>query len=980
MIFLKTIKAHGFKSFANPITINFNNNLIGIVGPNGSGKSNINDAIRWVMGEQSAKQLRGDSMEDVIFNGSDLKKPMNMAEVTLIFLNHDRRFSLNFAEISITRRIYRSDRSGEYLINGERSRLKDVQKLAMEAGISKSSLSIISQGTVTKLAEAKPEELRDFLDEAAGVSKYKKHKQESLRKLMRTNENLEKISLLVNELEIQVKPLEKQANKASEFLKYKKDLEKIEVALLAQEIKKSNGLIKVDQEKLTTLNNDKTFLESEVTKLETKLNALNQIKFNSEKEINNFQKELNHVSESIQNLEIELVRREESAKNKISNSSLTNNEKEIKTLEREIKSSKNKIDSLEERIKVIEINLSKLNDKIINLNKLEEDNQEELNNVNREKNIIETKIELLNENLKEKSFLHPGVKIILKHKESFKGIYDILMNLIDFKDDYKIAIENCLSHNFQYIVCQSADSAQKAVAFLKRNRAGKATFLPINNLIVRHIKEDDNIIIENSPGFINFINNLIEINSKYKKAIDFLTNRIILVDNLKNAIELSKRLKSRYRIVTLEGDLIFPGGTINGGFSKSKINSNKHIKNEIEKHNVKLKEIVEKFKILNSEKTTLNNDNLSVKEKYQETYALFAQVRENHKLSLLSFERLANKYEMISENKINDIVNINDGERQKVSILYKRKDTLVTNIQSQRNNLLTNAQEVQKLELKLTSGNSKIRQLVSQTSELKVLINKLDATINSNLLRLNNVYKLTFEHAIENYQLDIEIIIARKQVNELILKIEKIGNVNIDAISRYAEVKERYDHLLKNSNEIKAAKLEIEKAIKSMDELMLQQFSQMIIDVRLYFAKTFKVMFSGGKADLKYSDPENILDSGIEIIAQPPGKTVKSLTLFSGGEKSLIVISLLFAILESRHLPLVILDEAEAPLDEANVARYGSYLKNFAKHTQFIVVTHRPGTMECMEVLYGATMQSAGITKMVSVKLKDAIELSEKKD
>ncbi len=980
MNFLKTIKAHGFKSFANPITINFDHNLIGVVGPNGSGKSNINDAIRWVMGEQSAKQLRGNSMEDVIFNGSALKKAMNMAEVTLTFSNHNKIFSLNYNEISITRRLYRNDRGGEYLINGVRARLKDVQKLAMEAGISKSSLSIISQGTVSKLAEAKPEEFRDFLDEAAGVSKYKKHKVESLRKLARTNDNLEKINIIITELETQIKPLAKQASKASEYLKHKKDLEKIEIAFLAQEINEANLSFKKNSTEIKTLNTNKINLDALTSNFEIQINAATQSKFKIEKTIADLQNKLNDNNENLKNLEIELARQEEAQKYAIKNNQQLNvDQKIIKELEHNIKLAKKNIDSVEERIQLIEKKLSDLNSEIEISNSDQDNLTEKVNNFNRDLNILETKKHLAQDQLAQESFLFPGVKIILKHKASFDGVFDILNNLISYENQYSLVIQNCLSHNLQNIITKNSQSAKNVVAFLKRNRAGKATFIPLNDIKIRHLPDQAMIIANNTPGFINTVNNIVKIASKFQKAIDFLTNRIFVIDNLTNAIELNKRLNSQYRIVTLEGDMIFPGGTISGGFNKLKANNQQAIKHNITNLELEISNVKTNSASENKALTNLKQVNLKLKENYQEKYFVLAQLRENHKLSSINFEKLITQYETSSNNKANDLVYIKDDKSQKLSFLHKVQDQIVSDIKGQRNEGLKTAKLIQDFELKLVSSNHKTKKIMENISVFKIANNKSSLIINNNVQRLNDHYKLTFEYAFANYKLITSLEEARKNVSILIEAINKIGNVNIDAITEYAEVKSRHDHLSKNADEINKAKKEIETAIKNMDTEMLKRFSQLMIDVRVNFQKVFKIMFGGGVADLKYSDPNDPLNSGIEIIVQPPGKSIKTLTLFSGGEKSLIVISLLFAILETRHLPLVILDEAEAPLDEANVARYGKYLQNFSEHTQFIVVTHRPGTMEYLNVLYGATMPSAGITKMVSVKLKDALELAETK-
>ncbi len=978
MNFLKTIKAHGFKSFANPITINFDHNLIGVVGPNGSGKSNINDAIRWVMGEQSAKQLRGNNMEDIIFNGSALKKPMNMAEVTLIFSNHNRIFSLNFDEISITRRIYRNDRVGEYFINGVKSRLKDVQKLAMEAGISKSSLSIISQGTVSKLAEAKPEEFRDFLDEAAGVSKYKKHKIESLRKLARTNENLEKINILIEELGKQKEPLSKQAAKATEYLKHKNNLEEIEVSFLASDINELDQNLKINNVKIKNWDDEHNDLNATVTNLEIRLNALNQAKFKNEKTINSLQNDLNNNSETINELKIELVREEEKRKHDINKSTkLTLNEKEVKILENNIKNTKNNLDILDERITTIKNDLELLNENINNSNQEKEVLLDEVNALNRNLNINNTKILMLKDNLSKRDFLFPGVKIILQHKESLPGIHNIINNLISYDPKYQIAIQNCLANNLQNIVCKDSHSAKGAVAFLKRNRAGKATFIPINDVKIRHLQEQDPIIASNTRGFIDTINNIIKIDNKYKKVINFLTNRIFLTDNLTNAIELNKRLNSRYRIITLEGDAIFPGGTISGGFNKLKVNDSQTIKNDILKFKNEIEETKNSLNLKNKELSDFTQTNLKLKEHYQEKYVLSATLYEKQKIARLDLDRLTEKYKSISNKKIDDLIHIKDSKNQKLSFLNKQQDKIVSNIKSQRSENLTTAKSIQNLELKLTSKNTKVKKIIEESSSLKIANNKFQVLIQNHVERLNSHYKLTFEYARDNYKSTIPIEDARVKIKELRSILDKIGNVNIDAISEYEVIKKRFDHLTKNVAEINKAKNEIETSVKSLDTLMLEKFSSLLIDVRLNFKKVFKIMFGGGDADLKYSDPEDALNSGIEIIVQPPGKSVKTLTLFSGGEKSLIVISLLFSILEARHLPLVILDEAEAPLDESNVARYGQYLKNFSEHTQFIVVTHRAGTMEYLNILYGATMQSAGITKIVGVKLKDAINLSE---
>lgn len=1185
-MFLKRLDVVGFKSFAERVSIDFVPGVTAVVGPNGSGKSNITDSIRWVLGEQSAKSLRGAKMEDIIFSGSDSRKALNMAEVTLTLDNDDHFLPLDYHEVSVTRRVYRSGDS-EFFINKQACRLKDIVDLFLDSGLGREAFSIISQGKVEEILSSKAEERRTIFEEAAGVLKYKSRKKKAEYKLAETQENLNRVTDILNELENQIEPLKMQASIAKDYLDKKNELEKSEVALIvyeieelyqkweqlkkelqkhqdleiemstnlqkqelqieewkqkiqhldesinelqqvllvtSEELEKLEGKKEVLKERKKNATKNKSQLEDNQIELEKQLSGLKEKEDQARQILSDYMQEVSSdeqklvekqkqfaeidgdIDEKIERIKseyIELLNQQAASKNELSYLTEQLNQQKLKQSRLEHDNAKFLQDRLVILDKKLELEkkLAEIQETIQGQIKTFREEQIKLEQAKGKYQKSETMLyksyqflqqtksrkEMLEEMQEDYAGYFQGVKEILKAKnDKLQGIEGAIAELIQVPKEYELAIEIALGGATQHIVVENEENARAAIQYLKKQSFGRATFLPLTVMKERNIADYQIKLIGEHPSYIGIAADLIDYLPKFDAVIKNVLGTVIVTKDLKGANELAKILQFKYRLVTLDGDVVNPGGSMTGGAVKQKSNSLLSRARELETITIKLGEMEEKtaqaekqVKILkqeiqememnisvlreNGEKLRYNeqlvlseirqieleeknlNERLSIYDQEMELYRedqlkMTARITELNKiipeinaqitqfdedikrmseqkndqkntLELLQTEItdlkvvLASKKQLLS-NQQEKLTQINLDYEEKFNQLQEIvADLALLNEEMNSNHFgeaeldeaskekLQNKQDIiklisrqreQRLEIqtKLEDKEREDKELRRQHKQLndalkdeEVKINRLDVDLENRLSHLSEEYFLTFEAAKEKYPLLHEVNEVRKQVKLIKLAIEELGTVNLGAIDEFERISGRFNFLNEQKADLLEAKNTLYKVIDEMDEEMKKRFISTFNSVNEHFETVFKSLFGGGRADLQLTDPNDLLHTGVEIVAQPPGKKLQNLGLLSGGERALTAIALLFSILQVRPVPFCVLDEVEAALDEANVNRFAQFLKKFSDHTQFIVITHRKGTMEEADVLYGVTMQELGVSKLVSVRLEESKEL-----
>ncbi|MFC0188925.1 chromosome segregation protein SMC [Fictibacillus aquaticus] len=1185
-MFLKRLDVAGFKSFADKIQVDFVPGVTAVVGPNGSGKSNISDAVRWVLGEQSAKSLRGSKMEDIIFAGSDGRKQLNVAEVTLTLDNEDQHLPLEYSEVSVTRRVYRSGDS-EYLINKQPCRLKDIVDLFMDSGLGREAYSIIGQGRIEEILSSKPEERRKIFEEAAGVLKYKTRKQKAEQKLSETQDNLNRVEDILHELENQVEPLKIQASMAKDYLEKKEELTEIETALLVHEIEELH--IKWEQQSVLVdeLKEKEKSASSFVKEGEALIEATRTEMQQLDESINEIQEALLSASESLEKLEGKrevlkerkrnydqnknaMIQQIKDYKNKqdalrtsiesgrqvlderkkillatqeelrIQQKRLVFSEKNIEEEMERLKSDyfeklneqtsvKNEMRYLEEQLK-LQLNkngrldeenaqfttlreevVSKKAEVLKNCQSSEEQLKEKMEAFQTLKSLISkrekeydtsqqklyqayqyiqqyrSKKEMLESMQDDYAGFMQGVKEVLKAKDKkLSGIEGAVAELVNVPADLETAIETALGASMQHVVTDNEQSAMKAIQYLKQHRFGRATFLPLSVIKERFVSSADETNAASSSSFVGTAANLVSFDVKYKKVIASLLGNVIIAKNLQGANEIAKLVHYRYRIVTLEGDVVSPGGSMTGGSIKQKNNSLLGRQRELEELTEKLsvmesqtfgaeekvkkqktelesarselemlreegeqlrfeenerksrlreieleeKTLNERLKLYDREKESFATEKkgaedrlrflqnelaVSIKavkeldvqiqelsEQKKQQQSSFAQTQETvtalkvkcaeleqqmlsqlEKVDRLEDESKNNEAQLketeedfwMLEEEMNSNSSGEDYLEKQIQQKRHEKHGSLTLISERRKDRLEKLQIVEENESGLKEAKRQLKQLSEGLKTEEISLNRLDVELENRLNILSAEYSLSFEGAKSQHILTIPAKEARKKVKLIKLSIAELGSVNLGAIEEYDRVKERFEFLTSQRDDLNEAKETLYGVISEMDEEMKKRFEESFTQIRSHFGVIFSELFGGGKADLVLTQPENMLATGVDIFAQPPGKKLQHLALLSGGERALTAIALLFAILKVRPVPFCILDEVEAALDDANVNRFATYLKLFSKETQFIVVTHRKGTMEEADVLYGVTMQESGISKLVSVKLEETREL-----
>lgn len=971
-MFLKRIEIQGFKSFADRVNITFDHSITGVVGPNGCGKSNIVDAIRWVLGEQSVKSLRGSAMTDVIFTGSELRRSVNFAEVTLVFDNSDRSFDLAFDEVEITRRLHRQNSEAEYLINKTPCRLKDILSLTMDSGIGRDSLSLISQGTITSFSEAKPIDRRGIFEEAAGVAKYRKRKDEAVSKLEKTQVNLERINDIYLELQKQVYPLKKAAQKAKIYQEKKERLEKIEITVLSDQITLLKSEVENAQNELNELQAKEALLEASI-----QVNENNNMLAKSELhqldlQIHTLQEDLIRVVNEIQTLETRKIEIDEKRKYTLE---VGNQEEKTNQLLSLLEEAKREYEDREQRLNQLTLDIQNLTARSIEINrKLIDQNtkcEESSSKLNRASNRLEVA-----KNLESRPYMNQmGVQAIMNAQQSLVGVFGVVSKLLTPLVGYEEAIGVALGGALYHIVTKDEESARNAINFLKRNESGRATFLPMTVLFNRFISREHQIVCDNTTGYLGTADVFVKCESKFDIVKSSLLANVIVCDTLENGNHLAKLLNYQYKIVSLEGDVIHRGGSMTGGRQKDN-HSPLSITKEINELKVRIEEYQNELKLhqdglfdLNSRKSDLESDLL-------EKRIAAAQLEPVLEAKRAKYERLKDDLDQIAPNLQQDSQSFEEDLIDLLNKAYFKRDEYTGQLKSKRELRLKNSQETERRELQIRQQRRDLNSLQIIKRDIEIQSTRQSTNIENLMNRLSHDYQMTYEFSLTIPRVD-GVENAVEEVNQLRSEIESLGNINMTAPQEYEAVNERYELLKKQYDEINESKEKILALILDLDTIMVEQFKDMLDKINAELPEVIQAMFGGGKAYLALENPEDLLNSGIEIHVQPPGKSIKNMRLFSGGEKSLIAISVLFAILKARHVPLCVFDEVEAALDQANVERFAAYLKKFSSSTQFIVLTHRSGTMAQCDVLFGVTMGNSGVSQMLKVRLSDAMMMAE---
>ncbi len=942
-MFLKRMEVRGFKSFAHPTTIEFTDGLTVVVGPNGSGKSNINDAFKWVLGEASKKNLRANDATDMIFSGSDNEKPADFAEVTLIFNNEERILDIDYNEVAITRRSYRQDKQNDYYINKTLVRRRDVKDLFLGTGLGNTDLSIISQGSVTKVTESKPHELRELLNEAAGVSRYQSQKEEAVRKLDKVTQSLDIFSVKLKELEKQVGPLKKKKEIAEKYLGIKEELAKIELPIIKQDLTKNVELREKYNLDIENSAANKELSTDKLTQIEAKLKELQQTIMDLDNELYSLQTKQNEMNQQSLITEQD-ANGLESAINKA-----VKGIKDIKDIEAE---TLEKQDTLNARLKELrkeEFDLNSTRDKL-------------------SQQINRAEYEITKSNTSRSGAVSRGTQAILDNKEIFDKVYGTVNDLVSFDKKFETAVMSSVGNKLNNLVVSDENAVKETISFLKANKAGTATIIPAEKVKPRNIPAEYENAIKGIEGFQGTIASILKTDKKYKNVVKSIGGHLLVFDVIETALEAAKLLGYKYEIVTLDGDQIFSGFTVKGGsnIKGGKVAGLKNVLADLRKQH----EAIKSNYYNKQEEIQSVRDSLS-----------FASTELNRSQDRVAFlesnlQKMLEQYRATTGKEFDMAAFENSEEYISKDLSLEQINSRIKSIQVQKQNLqkeIMNKQD-EEHELRITWSEA-----VDMNTEATIGLNNVVSAIQKDIEILNKDYKMTFE----NLQLKAvpELEVSVEKAAELRAKfrqeISKLGFVDFDAIDSYEELFETYEELKENVTDLKESRDKLLSTIDTMDNQMITQFKDIFGKVNERFQSVFSTLFRGGKATMHFTEPDNILETGVTIEAQLPGKTIKSLSLYSGGEKSLISLSLIFAINEVRKLPILMLDEVEAALDEANVDRFARFAKKLNDVTQIVITSHRPGTMEQADVLYGVTMQVKGITNIVSVKLADAMELAE---
>ena len=976
-MYLKSIRLDGFKSFANKTIFEFKKGITAIVGPNGSGKSNIVDAIRWVLGEQSIKSLRGgNGMSDVIFNGSDAKEGLNKATVALIFDNTDHYLNSEYSELEVKRSIYRSGES-EYFINNNKVRLKDIQELFIDSGISTESFNIISQGSVTDIVNSKPLERRVIFESAAGVLKYKKRKEESLRKLDKTQDNLNSINLVINELDTTITPLKDQAEVAKKYLDLSNELKNQEISITAKDIFDLNNELK-------NIKKQKEELQNKIEKMHTitsnsEIDKLKLDIYKIDDELNIKNKQLIELTEEISELASEKRITEERVKFEYSDDVIKTNLIKLKedelSLIKQIEVSNDEIDIINGNIKEKENSFNNKNNELKSIYSKKTSLNNDINEFVKERFTLENKIEILEANILNNERIPKSVQNILNNKR-LDGIHNTIGNIIDIPNDYLICTDVVLGSNSSFLIVDDENSAKMAITYLKDNNLGRATFLPMNIIKSRYL--NDSIInrLKQINGYVGILSDLIKYDCKYQNIIENQLGNVVVAANIDAMNLIAKILEYKYRIVSLDGSIIYAGGSISGGVNTkfSNLNQKKDLANyqalvediniKIDKYNEELNILNNEYDILNNNCNILSNELISLNAKRESKMNILDELENNLKNTKKDIEGLTGLNNKSIDSKLEKMM-------VRLNTLNTNKEKLEHNINELKLKKDGINNELSLLEEKTKEANNEYKLISNELNKCSVSEGVINVKLDNLLLFLNEEYNITYEYALNNYNIEIDSNNVRNIVKKLKNDIKCLGDVNTGSIKEYERLNTRYEFLINQKKDLELSIENLYQIISDMDNIMTEKFKNTFTKVQEEFSKIFKVMFQGGTGKLELTNPDDYLNTGIDMIIVPPGKKINNPQSLSGGEKSLTAICLLFAILNVSYVPFIVLDEVEAALDEANVDLFGEYLNTKKENNQYILITHKKRMMEYADVLYGITMQNAGISKVVGVKLEN---------
>lgn len=1184
-VYLKRIEIAGFKSFADKTVIDFENSVTAVVGPNGSGKSNITEAIRWVLGEQSAKSLRGGKMPDIIFAGSDSRKPLNVAEVTVLLDNNDHYLPLDYQEISVTRR-YRRTGESDFFINKQPCRLKDIQELFLDSGLGKESFSIISQGKVEAIFSSKPEDRRGIFEEAAGVLKYKQRKKKAEQKLFETEDNLSRVQDIIYELQEQLTPLAEQSEIAKKFLQLKEELTQTDIALMITEINVAKKEWEEKQTQLTQFNQELTKLATHIQSQEAVLSEKRKQNAKKDRQIEKGQQSLLALSERLKQAEgqkdvliertkhtqkstqeyqaslaeaqkkvahfeelqekltketteketeiqeaqqqlmktqQELEKYQKSTKELLSElrdqyvdlmQEQANVGNELKYLERQYlqetsksKQTLAKQSEVEASVLALSSQKQELSEKQANLQQALVKNQHELEEVQTKGKTVQTKLtneqpkmyQLMNQvqqlkarqkslqEIQENYFgFYQGVRLVLQHKQQLSGIVGAVAELIDVPSSFTLAIETALGGAAQHVIVENEHDARQAITYLKKQRGGRATFLPLTTIKPRQLPAHVLSQAAAVDGFLGIASEQVTFPAEIQTVVHNLLGTILLAKDLTSANAIAQTIRYQYRVVSLEGDVMNAGGSMTGGANKrgnqgSLFSQNQELKQltaEYEQADQQLqnqekivqelqtkvtdlsqkqeklrtqneqlrfeeqeitnqlqnitndlarfekekqlsnfetrelqqfietyqkqqaeltarqKEIEQQRQQIDEEIKSLNQESDQMEEKRSQVQARKAQEQADLAVLKEQFNHLQIQLRGARVQKNEALERQTSLEQQLATLTADFSDheiteeslaSQITELAQQREELQVELvavkeqrertqKEIDQLETVLAEKNQQQKQQLTEQSKLEVQKDRAEMLLDHQLSYLQTEYQISFEKAVTDYQPTSDIVSSRTKVAVLKEQIADLGPVNIRSIEQFEQVNERHTFLATQRDDLLSAKNQLFETMEEMDAEVRALFKEVFEAIRQEFKVVFPNMFGGGRAELVLTDPSDLLKTGIEIEVQPPGKKLQSLSLLSGGERALTAIALLFSIIRVCPVPFCILDEVEAALDEANVKRFGRYLSDFQDDTQFIVVTHRKGTMVAADVLYGVTMQESGVSKIVSVRMEDINE------
>ena len=1181
-MYLKRLELQGFKSFADKTVLEFKEGITGVIGPNGSGKSNISDAIRWVLGEQSIKSLRGAKSEDIIFAGTQARKSLGFAEVSMVIDNTDGKLPIEYSEVTVTRKIYRSGETG-YFINKTPCRLKDILELFMDTGIGKDGYSIIGQGKIDEILSNKSEDRRRIFEEAAGIVKYRTRKAESEKKLEQTKLNLLRINDILSEIEANIEPLRLQADKAKQFLDLREELKSIEVGLFIynidtykqklEQIIKDEEIIKSQEqdenEKMSHIKEMKEKLKQEIDQVTTQIEELQNLGFESsnkiekinseigisnermqnnsanheriekeidevkqrikeleeeseqkqnkkenlflnkekfQKELDDKQKELDELTKKLSDKELKIEEKKQTIEKNVDlkyelSENISNQEVNFENLEKRQKSLKTELSSVISELDLTRTNKQELgkgfydiqsqkekSEKILKEKSEEKEScmrkvkefDEQINRLSYEMRMKDSRLKFLIETEKEKEGYIKSVKALLNDCEKdstlSKGMHGVLANLISVQKEYETAVEMCLGQMLQNIVTDTENDAKKLVEHLRTNNLGRASFLPISSI---HGKKIDRVIKNNIEGIIGIASDLVKCDKKYEQIVLNLLGRTVVVEDMDAAIALSKMNSYSFRVVTVKGDIINPSGAITGGSVSTKtvnilgrsreieelekdvkrINKDiENINNKKDEYSTSITDVIEEvsrlekslqdiqvvyatenqkmvaiddnIKRLETRRDKLKEENEQIEKQKEEIIKTKEEKRKEIETLTIEIEQLNKEVEEFAiNNKENqkyiddlnfDITNLKisvssfDESGTSIDEMLERIKQDIKNNQLSIENKLTNItsidkenedlqskilelnEQIEKIKSDVQNSSTKVEELKQHRVEKNANLNEIEHQINDQFSVIeglkeqvvkidvkktkleqdleqvvNNLweeYELT-PNMITDYKKPENVAQTQKHVNQIRNRIKDLGSINIDSIEEYKKTKERYDFMCEQRLDLDNTAGKLRKVIADMTETMKIQFAEKFKQINKNFNDVFVELFGGGKAELILEDENNILECGIDIQVQPTGKKLQNMMLLSGGEKAFTAIALLFAILKINPAPFCILDEIEAALDDVNVYRFADYLKKFSKETQFLVITHRKGTMEAADTVYGVTMEENGISKLLSIKL-----------